>query len=304
MSTTVVYPIGYVSLTTGLSAHVLRAWERRYGAVQPGRSSSGRRLYSQEDIDRLARLKKAIANGHSISQIADLDDAELAGLAGSLAKPRKQSIGVASEAPVTGLVDECLEAVTSLDNEALLAVLTRAELHHNRKSVIENIIVPFMAEIGRLWRQGQFRIAHEHLASATVGASLSGMLMRNTDPMSRAPRILIAAPAGQYCRLGALAVAVIAQDCGWRPIMMGADLPVEEIASAGLKTDPQMIALSLSCRLDNPSVDSDLQRFGQLHANRCPFVVGGAASSAYGDSIKAAGGKLCVSSDELVERFL
>ena len=78
---------------------------------------------------------------------------------------------------------------------------------------------------------------------------------------------------------------------------------MEEIASAGITIDPQMIALSITCRLEDYSVDSDLERFGQLHANRCPFVVGGAASRAYSHSIEAAGGTLCVSSDELVEQF-
>ena len=74
------YPIGYVSLATGLSTHALRAWERRYSAITPVRTESGRRLYSRADIDRLLLLKEAIAAGFRISAVAGLDDAGLSRL--------------------------------------------------------------------------------------------------------------------------------------------------------------------------------------------------------------------------------
>ena len=304
MPAVAVYPIGYVSLTTGLSAHVLRAWERRYAAVKPSRSASGRRLYSQEDIDRLVLLKRAVARGNSISQIAGLDDAALTGLAGFPVRSRPDSTPIDTPSSIDDLIGDCLRATADLDDMALQTALRQAELHHNRKTVIEAIIVPFMAGVGRKWRRGELRIAHERLSSGVVATCLAGMLARNPVQQSQVPRILIAAPAGQRCPLGALAVGVIAQDCGWHPVLIGSDLPMEEIASAGVTIDPQLIALSLTCRLDDHCVDSELRRFGNLLANRYPFVVGGAASATHRGSIEEAGGALCVSSDELVDRFL
>ena len=304
MSAVAVYPIGYVSLTTGLSAHVLRAWERRYAAVKPSRSASGRRLYSQEDIDRLVLLQRAVTRGHSISQIAGLDVAELTGLAGFPVRSRPETKPIDASPTTDKLIDDCLRAAADLDDVALHTALRQAELHHNRKTVIEAIIVPFMADVGRKWRRGELRIAHERLSSGAVAACLNNMLARKPFKESHAPRILLAAPAGQHCPLGALAVGVIAQDCGWHPVLIGSDVPMEDIASAGISIDPQLIALSLTCRLDDHCVDSELRRFGKLLAKRYPFVVGGAASDAHRDSIDEAGGTLCVSSDELVERFL
>ncbi|MDJ0988673.1 MAG: MerR family transcriptional regulator [Desulfobacterales bacterium] len=304
MPAVTVFPIGYVSMTTGLSAHVLRAWEKRYTAVKPSRSASGRRLYSQEDIDRLVLLKKAVTSGHSISQIAGLDNATLAGLSGPAHSEGVDSIIIDPPPPIDDMVDHCLRAVTDLNDSSLHHMLYRAERHYECKRVIEEIIVPFMAGVGSRWKRGEMRIAHERLASGVVTAWLSGMLMRNQKQRSPTPRILIAAPAGQHCPLGAMAVAVIAQDCGWNPIPLGSDLPMEEIALAGVTMDVQLIALSLTCHLDDPTVDSDLRRFGELVADRCPFVVGGAASGAYRQSIAEAGGAFCFSSDELVDRFL
>ena len=140
MPNVAVFPIGYVSITTGLSAHVLRAWERRYKAVKPGRSSSGRRLYSQEDIDRLALLKRAVARGNSISQIADLDDATLAGLAGLplgpyLPEPLTSEQSVAEPGSGTDdIIDTCLQAMADLDDANLFLTLQKATLNHSRQS--------------------------------------------------------------------------------------------------------------------------------------------------------------------------
>src|SRR3954471_5204668 len=71
------YPVRLVAARTGLSAHVLRAWERRYGVVSPTRSEGGQRLYSDLDIERLLRLRRLAERGHSISRIATLELSEL-----------------------------------------------------------------------------------------------------------------------------------------------------------------------------------------------------------------------------------
>ena len=76
-----IYTIRYVSQRTGLTSHVIRAWEKRYKAVVPYRSPKNRRLYSEEDVQRLQLLKSATDAGHSISQVAQLDSKELADLA-------------------------------------------------------------------------------------------------------------------------------------------------------------------------------------------------------------------------------
>ncbi|MBA2458540.1 MAG: MerR family transcriptional regulator, partial [Gemmatimonadales bacterium] len=71
------YPVRLVAVRTGLSQHVLRAWERRYGVVTPSRSEGGQRLYSQLDIERLSRLRRLTERGHGIGRLASLGLDEL-----------------------------------------------------------------------------------------------------------------------------------------------------------------------------------------------------------------------------------
>src|SRR5919112_1464562 len=74
------YPVRLVALRTGLTPHVLRAWERRYGVVSPARTMGGQRLYSDFDIERLRLLRRLTHRGHAIRWIASLPVAELAKL--------------------------------------------------------------------------------------------------------------------------------------------------------------------------------------------------------------------------------
>ena len=308
MSETVFFPIGYVSITTGLSTHVLRAWERRYGAVRPKRTASGRRLYSQEDIDRLSLLKRAVGMKHSISQIAGLDDSALAGLIaspdpfGQVSAPKDKFVATATEA-LPRDVDACLLATERLDDLGLRDILSQASLKQNRQTIIDAIIVPFMAEVGSRWSQGRMRIAHGHLASSVVATYLHGQLnhLRGASPAQ--PRLLIATPAGQFCHLGALAVAVTAQDHGWRPVFLGPNLPSEELAAACLSLRPQMIALSVTCHADERFIESELSRLAGLLDERYPLFVGGRASAFYRRSIEKAGGTVCRSTYELAQRL-
>ncbi|HPC11710.1 MAG TPA: MerR family transcriptional regulator, partial [candidate division Zixibacteria bacterium] len=77
------YPIRVVAAKTGLSAHLIRMWERRYGAVEPSRTNTRRRLYSESDVRRLTLLRRATQAGAAIGQIATLPEDDLESLVAS-----------------------------------------------------------------------------------------------------------------------------------------------------------------------------------------------------------------------------
>lgn len=302
----VAFSIGFVSLHTGLSTHVIRAWERRYRAVAPQRASNGRRLFTQSDVDRLILLRRAIQNGHSISHIAGLDRAELVALAKPTTQPdvptHADSEMPAGVAP-TEIIDHSLKAVAMLDGNAFHRILRQAAAKFSRQAMIDTIIRPVMEQVGRRWSDGSLRIVHGQMASVVVHAQLISLLRHPTGGSAGKPCLLIATPAGQCCYLGALAVAIIAQDHGWKPVFLGFSLPAEEIAAAVSILGPRMIALSITCRVDDAFMKDELIRLSDMLNSGCPLVVGGRASHNYRRSIEAAGGENCSTAAELVSRL-
>src|SRR5512143_1438455 len=111
---------------TGLTPHVLRVWERRYGAVKPGRTDTNRRLYSDEELERLSLLRDFTRGGHSISAVARLPLEKLR----QLAAQARNGDEVTPHLPlrplaIPPLLEECIAAVHRLDSRALEKALAR-----------------------------------------------------------------------------------------------------------------------------------------------------------------------------------
>ena len=111
------YPVRAVIARTGLTADVLRAWERRHAAVRPLRTPGGQRLYSEEDVARLTLIRRATLAGHSLAEVARLD---LPALEALLEEPPPAAGGPAAEA-IDALVAAALTATERLDAPALEA---------------------------------------------------------------------------------------------------------------------------------------------------------------------------------------
>lgn len=277
------HPIGVVARRTGLKPDLIRAWERRYGAVAPGRSDTRRRFYSDADIERLRLLRQVVGTGRSIGHVANLSNGELEGLIAAEPAPAPPSLPIPStdgEAAETFL-ELCLAAIRRLEVADLELHLERASVALSRNSLLEKLMVPLLHRLGELWQIGELRPTHEHVTSAVVRSFLGGMY-RAYDTPSTAPHLLSTTPSRQRHELGALIVAAVAAGEGWRVTYLGPDLPPEEIASAAREKGARVVALSLVYPPDDPLLADDLRRVRRLLPSTTTLIAGGRAAPAYG----------------------
>ncbi len=286
MDTQPAYPIAVVARRTGLSAHQIRIWERRYQAVVPQRSAGGHRLYAESDIERLLLLRQAIAAGHHIGQVAGLEPAQLRVLAAPM--PERGPLLGASP---TAALDRCVDAAQRLDADALEAELTHAHAQYGYHALVDSLVAPLLTRIGELWHQGSLGIASEHLTSAAVRSFL-GRLQSGPVGTTDAPTLITTTPAGQRHELGALLAAHAVHASGWKSLFLGADLPTEEIAASCQRAGARALALSLVFPADDPHLPGELARLHALIGPEVLLLVGGRAAPAYQAAIAAAGGRL------------
>jgi len=285
------FPIGYVALATGLSPHVIRVWERRYQAVAPQREGKKRRLYSQEDIVRLNRLKRARLHGGRIGSLVVLDDASLGRMDRDAVTSAGRPQGKAAETLRPESALDCLRAcdlaVQSMDDTALWSALERAGAHLSRSSLLQDVVAPLMHRIGDEWGAERLGIAHEHFASNIVRAFLSRLILQGKAEEERSPQMVVSTPAGQRCEIGAMAAAVAAAECGWRVFYCGPDLPVEDIAAAAASKQAEAVCLSITCRPQGQSMNREFNRLRQQLGDEVRVLIGGQASAAYGQTVTA-----------------
>jgi DNA-binding transcriptional MerR regulator/methylmalonyl-CoA mutase cobalamin-binding subunit len=279
------YLISTVSKRSGVKSDLVRAWERRYQAVTPTRTSGGHRVYTAQDIARLKLLNQATNNGHSISQIARLSLDELKQLVKS-----ETSDVVPVTPPIASFVDrqyltedyidKCYSAVLAFDANALEANFEHAIVELGTQVFIEQLLTPLLTKIGERWRIGELRPVHEHMASSII-RSLTYILRNNNPVPANAPRMIVTTPIGQLHELGALLAAIIAELKGWQVTYLGANLPAEEIAAAVRFTNAKAVTLSISFNNNDLVIPKEIRRLRALVGLEVALIVGGRAAEHY-----------------------
>ena len=279
------HPLRVVVQRTTLSSHVLRAWERRYGAVAPVRTEGGQRLYSDNDIGRLSLLQSLTSAGGSISQLARLSIDELRRLAHS--QP-VEAPPVAPADPVARWRGSAMVAIQALDAGALRSELGRAALALGLPAFLDELVAPLLREVGVRWREGRLGIAQEHLVTVVVREVL-GWVRDSADTLAAAPQLVVATPANQMHEGGALLVAAAAAGEGWRVTCLGANLPGEDIAAAVVRTGARAVALSVIHPDNDPALGTQLALIRRALPGPT-LLIGGAAAPAYRAEAEAVGG--------------
>ena len=279
-------PINVAARRSGLTAHVIRAWERRYGAITPNRSTTARRLYSDWEVQRLVLLRQAVQLGHRISEVANLPMEELHALVGRDMLPGLEA-SPRIPFPHAKLVEVAIAAATALDSRAFLQSLLQATRTLTVPALFEEFIEPLMTEIGRRWQTGRLRVVNEHFASAHLRTFL-GDLLTSSSVEPTGPCVLISTPFGQVHELGSVMAAITAMRTGWETVYLGPSLPAEEIAHAVEERHAHAVGLSL-CFPDDPRVGPTLRTLRSMLAPAVEIFVGGAAAPSYADSIAACG---------------
>jgi len=275
------HPIQVAARRTGLSTYVLRAWEQRYRVVSPQRSPSGRRLYSDADIERLQLLQFATRAGRRIGDVAGLAREDLVALC---AADSFASTPEARDPPPRAnreLVNEycriCMDAIHTMSPSSLEATLYNASVVVSMPVLLEDILSPVLHNIGMQCRDGALRIGEEHMATGVIRSFL-GTLKFNRNFQPADPRVIMATPAGHKHELGALMAAVTAASEGWNAIYLGADTPADEIAAAAVRTQAKAVALSIIYTANDERLIFELKRLRRQLGIGVAILVGGIAA--------------------------
>lgn len=240
------YPIRAVAKLTGIPVDTLRAWERRYQAVRPGRTERGR-LYGESDVRRLILLRNVVEQGHAIGQVASLSDEELQKLSGNSVRAdaaiRHHTGRAVGDA--TPELETLLQAIESFDHTGVNSELGRLSLLLNSRDIVHRVVLPLMHAAGERWEKGALQIAHEHMLSACV-RNLLGGLLRLQDNRSNAPGILLTTPIGELHEFGILAAALLATAQQFEVSYLGPSLPAREILFASAKNEPRVVVLAIT----------------------------------------------------------
>jgi MerR family transcriptional regulator, light-induced transcriptional regulator len=224
--------IGQLAGRVGVSATLLRAWERRYGLLEPVRTDHGYRLYSADDEARVRSMLALIADGVAPQQAARM-------VVSGTAPATVARAGDASPAQDLALFGAALER---FDDVAANAVFDELLARYTVRMVLSAVVVPYLSDLGDRWARGEATIAQEHFASNLLRGRLLG-LARGWDA-GVGPRALLACPSGELHDLGLICFGIALRGHGWRITYLGADTPQATLFEAAAGLAPNIIVLA------------------------------------------------------------
>jgi len=259
------YSLGAVARLLGVTPHLLRAWERRYGAVRPARTPGGTRRYTESDVRRLRLLRAGVGRGHPIGELAALPLADLERRFGSLAP---------SQSTPSDALWQAIARVDGAEIERLLGLQLGAL---GPRVFAHDVVLPLLRTLGERWQSGEVCVASEHATSAALRSLLGAALRHRRD--GDGPRVVFATPSGERHELGLLAGALCAQERGAHVIYLGPDLPAEELARAAREQRADAAVLALAS-VDGAAARHQVEEARRLLPQSVPLWVGGAGSAA------------------------
>jgi DNA-binding transcriptional MerR regulator len=223
--------IGELSKRSGASPDLLRAWERRYGLLRPVRSASGLRLYTPADVERVRVMRQHLADGLAASEAAAL--VLQAGVGDESAPMALRPEAMRDD--LAGALDRYDEPRAQMILDRLLAVATVDTL-------VSEVVLPYLRELGERWSRGDASVAQEHFASSVVRGRLLG-LARGWG-LGLGPTAVLACLPGEQHDLGLIAFGLALRSRGWRIVYLGGDSPIETVEEVSRQLDPSLVVLT------------------------------------------------------------
>ena len=249
--------IGEFSRRVGVSPELLRAWERRYELLHPIRTEGGFRLYTDDDAERVERMKRALGEGFSAAEAA------------RRALTQERSV----ERALDGAAERLVAAAHAYDEAIVHAILDEAFSGFSLETVLRDLVLPVLREIGAEWERGELEVGQEHFASNLVRGRL--LALARLWGRGGGPLAILACVPGERHDMGLIAFGLVLRSHGWRILFLGADTPLATLRRAVETTDPRLVVVASmdSALLETQS--TELRRLGRS----APLVLSGAGAS-------------------------
>jgi DNA-binding transcriptional MerR regulator len=260
------YSIKDLERLSGIKAHTLRMWEKRYGLMDPSRTDTNIRSYSDSDLKKILNVSILNRYGIKISRIAAMDEGEIA-----------EKIVLISRDPsdYDSLIENLVIAMVDMDEENFGKLLSRAIMQIGFEETILRIVYPFFEKIGILWQTGAINPAQEHFISHLVRQKLivgidSVIPANNPDPK----HFLLFLPEGELHELGLLFYNYMLQKKGHKVTYLGQWVPMADMASAITVRRIDYLLTSISAVHSGSDLVDYLNRLSATFPDKTIFITG------------------------------
>ena len=230
------YSIKELEQLSGIKAHTIRIWEKRYKVIIPQRTATNIRFYSDDDLKKIINVSLLNNHGIKISRIADMSLQEISDKILEMSEAK-------GEADI--YIDQLVVAMVDMDEEQFEKVLSILVAKFGFEGSITEVVYPFMEKIGILWQTGTITPAHEHFISNLIRQRLVTSIASLPFPTKKARRAILFLPEGELHEIGLLFYHYITRKKGFKTFYLGQSVPHEDLKAVYKIHKPDFLITSL-----------------------------------------------------------
>lgn len=253
MSISAKYTIKDLEVLSNIKSHTIRIWEKRYHILEPERTSTNIRFYTNEDLKKLLTVSFLNQHGYKISKIADMSELERSQLLLSLVQKNREG---------DLYINQMIIAMIDLDESYFRNNLTQVIQAEGLENAVTQVIYPFLERIGVMWQTGAILPAQEHFISNLIRHTIISEIesipeIQNTE----LPKILLLLPGNEMHEIALLLYHYSLKKRGYSTIYLGQAVPLESLDRISEIAHPQILVAHLTNPLDEDEMQTQLQYF-------------------------------------------
>ncbi len=231
------YPINELERLTGVKAHTIRIWEKRYGLIEPERTTTNRRYYNDKQVKKLLNITTLLSYGKKISKIAELSDEELNREILKGANPQMHHKLIEAH------INELVKCMLTYDEDAFEQILSTSVTERGFYDTMMHVVYPFLEKVGTLWRVDKTAPVQEHFASGIIRRKLMAATDALAQPAPSASSFLLFLPENEWHEIALLFANYIIRATGHKTIYLGQNVPFENIMKVCNAVSPNYMLL-------------------------------------------------------------
>lgn len=266
------YSIKDLDKLSGIKAHTIRIWERRYGIIKPGRTDTNRRRYDDADLRRIINISVLRRNGFKISKIAGFTESEI---------EEKVSFLSTEVFNSDTQIDSMIKAIVDLNENTVNDLLNKSMMYRGLEETMTSLVFPFLKRIGVMWQTGSADVGSEHFISNIFRKRLIASidnLSRSLKPNSK--KVLLFLPEKEMHEMGLLFYHYIVKKEGHESLYLGQSTPLSSVIAANGQWKADIIITGLMSGFPDLKMDDYIKDLAASFQGQKILVAGELAKAA------------------------
>jgi MerR family transcriptional regulator, light-induced transcriptional regulator len=260
------YSIKDLEKLTGIKAHTIRMWEKRYQFLTPDRTMTNIRSYSDRDLRTCINISILNRNGYKISRIVKMSSADVSGKILEITE---------NVYDFDVQIETLIVAMTELDESKFDKILTTSILKLGLENTVTQIIYPFFEKIGVLWQLGTINPGQEHFVSSLIRQKLIIAIDgQYVNPQSGAKLFLLFLPSGEYHEIGLLYAHYLIKKAGFKVIYLSQNVPFEDLIEVGHIKQPDYLFTSFTSNITEKELQEYITQLAEAFPKQTILVSG------------------------------